>query len=133
MIHGMPRPRVTPDSAPFWEACAQSTFLVPECEQGHKRWPPGPMCPDCQSMQTHWSAASGNGSLYSWVVVEHPTHPALNDQVPYVVALVDLDEGVRVVANLCDTPMADIHAGMALELFFEEADGIRLPNFRPRR
>jgi len=89
------------------------------------------MCPVCQSTDTHWLQASGRGTLYSWVVAVHASDPLLADQVPYAVALIELDEGVRVIANVLDADPSELRADMPVELVFEESDGNRLPNFRP--
>lgn len=132
MLHGLPRPRPDLDTAPFWDGCAQGRFLVPTCgDCGRPRWPPGPMCPGCRSTATDWVAAAGRGRVYSWVVATHPVDPVLADQVPYVVAMIDLPEGIRVVGNVLGCEPAEVTAGMAVELVFENAAGdVRLPNFR---
>jgi uncharacterized OB-fold protein len=89
------------------------------------------MCPFCQATETDWIEASGRGTLYSWVVATHPVHASLVDQVPYVVGLVELEEGVRVVANIDGCPPEDVTADMPVELYFEALhEDVRLPNFR---
>ena len=131
MLKGMPLPRPDLDTQAFWDGCAEGRFLVPRCRAcGATRWPPGPMCPECQSTETDWLDSSGRGTVYSWIVATHPVDPVLVDQVPYVVALVDLEEGVRVVGNVEGCDPGEVTAGMAVELFFEEVGGMRLPNFR---
>jgi len=92
------------------------------------------MCPFCQTTETEWIDASGRGTVYSWVVATHPVHASLVDQVPYVVGLVELEEGVRVVANINGCPHEEIAADMPVELYFGELEGdVRLPNFRATR
>ena len=132
MLHGLPRPRPDLDTQPFWDGCAEGRFLVPTCAGcGRPRWPPGPMCPYCRSEATDWVPAAGRGSVYSWIVASHPVDPVLADQVPYVVAMIDLPEGIRVVGNVLGCEPAEVTAGMAVELMFEDAgEGLRLPNFR---
>jgi uncharacterized OB-fold protein len=88
------------------------------------------MCPECQSLETQWLEASGRGSVYSWVVVTHPVAAELVDQVPYVVGLIELEEGVRVVGNVLGCSPEDVEAGMPVELFFEQIEDVHLPNFR---
>ena len=75
------------------------------------------MCPDCQSTAIKWLTASGRGRVYSWVVATHPTLEALVDQVPYVVAMIDLDEGVRVIGNVAGIAPDAITDGLAVELY----------------
>ena len=90
-LKGMPAPAADPDTQPFWDGLGKDRLLLPHCAQCQKpRWPPGPMCPYCHSLETAWRDAPASGRLYSWVVVDHPTHPALRDQVPYVIAIVEL-------------------------------------------
>lgn len=132
MLRGMPKPLVDEDSAPFWDGCANGQLLIPRCVPHHTpRWPPGPMCPVCQSKETEWIRASGEGSIYSWAVVTHPVDAVLLDQTPYVIALIDLPEGVRLLANVIDCPPSDIVSAMPVTLIFEDQDGLRIPNFRP--
>ena len=132
MLRGMPRPAIDFDTAPFWEACAHGRFTFQRCATcAAPRWPPGPMCPACQSEEATWVEASGEGQLYSWTVVVHPVGEALRDQVPYIVALIDLPEGLRVLANVIDCAPARLTAGMRLKLVFEDQEGLAIPNFRP--
>jgi uncharacterized OB-fold protein len=133
MLNGMPRPLPDLDTQPFWDACREQRFLVPKCADcGYARWPPGPMCPQCQSTETDWIEASGEGQVYSWVVVTHPVDPILADQVPYVVGLIELAEGARVVGNVDGCDPDEVVAGMDVRLYFGDPgpDGIPIPNFR---
>jgi len=132
MLTGLPLPLADHDTQPFWEGCREGRFLLPSCADcGAFRWPPGPMCPQCQSCDTRWVESSGVGRVYSWVVVHHAAHPALADQVPYAIALIELRPGVRVVGNVAGCAPEALRADMPVELYFEElADGERLPNFR---
>jgi uncharacterized OB-fold protein len=132
VLRGMPAPVPDLDTQPFWDGCVEDRFLVPECAAcGHRRWPPGPMCPVCRSPETRWIDSSGRGSVYSWLVVHHPVNRVLADQVPYVVAMIDLEEGVRVVGNVEGCDPESVTAGMPVEVFFEmHEEGIRMPNFR---
>lgn len=135
MLHGMPLPLPDHDTQPFWDGCREGRFLIPRCRAcGRFRWPPGPMCPFCQATETDWAEASGRGTLYSWVVATHPVHALLVHQVPYVVGLVELEEGVRVVANIDGCPPDRLTGDMAVELYFEDLqEDVRLPNFRVSR
>jgi uncharacterized OB-fold protein len=127
-------PRVVPpvtddDNRFFWEGVADGRLLVQRCVScGALRHPPGPMCPRCQSLDWDTVEASGRGTVYSYVLSHHPTEP---DAEPRLVVLVDLEEGVRLVANLVRVPWPQVHNGMAVEAFFAEVDGVMLPQFRP--
>src|SRR5579871_270908 len=130
MLEGMPRPLPDHDTRPFWEACGEGRLTVPRCAAcGHVRWPPGPMCPVCQARETEWIDCSGRGRVYSWVVATHPVAPVLAEQVPYVIAMVDLPEGARVVGNIDGCAPEAVYAGMDVEVVFAERgeDGIAIP------
>jgi uncharacterized OB-fold protein len=89
------------------------------------------MCPQCNSLSIEVVPLSGRGTLYSYSVLHHPQHPAFD--YPVLAALVDLDEGVRLVSNLTGVQPADIRIGMALEVDFEAREGgTCVPVFRPR-
>jgi uncharacterized protein len=132
VLSGLPEPIPDLDSKPFWDGCQEGRFLVPICRECRaSRWPPGPMCPNCQATSTDWLEAVGTGRVYTWVIVTHSVHAATVDQVPYVVALIELPEGIRVVGNIIGCAPDQVRADLPVELFFEELPtGLRLPNFR---
>jgi hypothetical protein len=129
----MPRvipPTVEPDDEYFWAGVQRHELLVQRCARCRTlRHPPVPMCGRCHSLEWDTQAAAGRGTVHSWIVSHHPTEP---DAEPRVVVLVDLEEGVRFVANLLDTDPAEVRNDVAVELCFAEIDGVLLPQFRPR-
>ena len=131
MLRGMPKPRPDIDTEPYWRAVAEQRLVIPRClDCGYLRWPPGPCCPRCQSFSTDWVRASGEGHVYSWTVVRHPTAEVLLDQVPYIIVLVDLAEGARVLGNLVDCDPSLVAPQMAVSVIFErDSAGFSLPNF----
>jgi uncharacterized protein len=124
-------PIVTDDSAVFWDAAAEHRLVAQRCAGcGVLRHPPRPMCPHCQSLDFGVVELSGRGTLYSYAVLHHPQHPAFD--YPVLAALVDLDEGIRLVSNLADIDAADIEIGMRLEVaFVPTAEDRAVPVFRP--
>ena len=126
-----PAPLLTDDNAFFWEAAIEGRLVVQRCNGcGRLRHPPRPMCPDCLSLGFEVVQLSGRGSLYSYAILHHPRHPAFD--YPLIAALVDLDEGVRMVSNLAGVEVADVEIGMALEVGFDATDnGGAVPVFRP--
>lgn len=126
-------PTKTPDTAFFWTALAEGKLLIQRCAECRQlRHPPRPMCPHCNSLQWDTLAACGRGEVYSYVVPRHPQWPWFEDG--YIVALVQLAEGTRIVSNLRDVEAADVHVGMPVELYVEHfANGVSLPQFRPTR
>ena len=126
-----PRPAVTHDNAHYWEGIARRELLIQKCSScGHMRHPPGPGCPKCHSLDWEAVKASGRGTLYSFVTVHQPRIPSMKYPLP--VLLVELEEGVRLIANGLDLPEGDIAIGMALQLDWVEIEpGYVLPAFRP--
>jgi uncharacterized OB-fold protein len=113
----------------FWDGVAARTLLLERCASCKtKRHPPSPMCSVCLSTERESFAASGRATVYSWIASHHPSEP---DAEPRIVALVELEEGLRMVTNLQGVALADIRPGLRVELFFTEIDGTVLPQFRP--
>ena len=129
------RPVPDPDdaSAPFWEACARHELLLQTCGScGVVRFPPRPMCPACNSFEVAWKPASGRGRIWSWVIAHPPVLPAFADKAPYNIAVVELDEGVRMVGNLLGVPNGEITEGMTVKVTWEDVeDGVTLPQWKP--
>jgi len=126
-----PAPRPTADSDVYWEAVARHELVAQRCTAcGKLRHPPRPMCPQCRSLAWHEQRLTGAGTLYSYAVLHHPRSPLF--EYPLLAALVDLDEGVRVVTNLVGVEPAGVRIGMRLSVDFEPTDnGGTVPVFRP--
>jgi uncharacterized OB-fold protein len=126
-----PRPAITQDNAFFFEGAKQHRLLIQRCAScGLLRHPPEPMCPSCQSLEWDTVEASGRGSVYSFVVNHYPQVEAFD--YPLVVALVELEEGTRLVSNLVGVDPEDVAVGMAVEVEFVDFDpDLTLPQFRP--
>jgi uncharacterized protein len=127
-------PKVIPplpdaDEQFFWDGVAAGELLLRRCAScGQVQHPPSPMCPHCGSVEWATFAASGRGTVHSWIVSRHPTDPDDSDRI---VALIDLEEDVRLVSNLTDVDIAGVANGMAVEVVFRDVDGTRLPQFVP--
>src|SRR5690349_11385383 len=94
---------------PYWEGTRQRKLLVQHCRDCGNIWhPPTPICPQCQAKNYEWRPVSGRGVVYSYTVVHHPAHTAVADKVPYLVALVTLEEGPRVVSNILNCPIEKV-------------------------
>jgi uncharacterized OB-fold protein len=116
----------------FWEGVADDRLLLQRCAGcALLIHPPQPMCPRCASLERVTEAAPTRGTVYSWLLSHHPSQP---DDEPRLVALIELrggDDPVRLVSNLREVSAADVAPGMAVEVFFAEVDGVKLPQFRP--
>lgn len=124
-------PTVTQDTAFFWDGLTTERLLIQRCDGcGTLRHPPRPMCPQCQSLGWSTIEASGRGTVISYVIPRHPPMPFFEDG--YIVALVELDEGVRLVTNLIDLEPEDAAMGMRVMVRFEHFDNdLVLPLFAP--
>jgi acetyl-CoA acetyltransferase/uncharacterized OB-fold protein len=132
------RPPASPDTAFFWAGTAAGELRIQECGQcGARRHPPGPMCPRCGAAQQRegggpgYVVAAGTGTVYSYVVHHHP--PVPGKTLPLVIALVELPEGVRVLAGMPGTDPGQVRIGMPVQVGFERIDDeLTLPG-RPSR
>jgi uncharacterized OB-fold protein len=127
-----PRPAITPDTEFFWEGLRERRLLIRRCADcGHLHHPPGPMCPKCHSCAWTAQEVSGRGVLHSYVVVHQPQLPAFSYPLP--VALVELEEGVRLLGNVQGTAPQALRVGMPLRAEFVEVEpGYVLYAFRAR-
>jgi|SRR5215472_5395786 len=118
---------------PYWEQARQGRLVVQHCAACDRIWhPPLPACPGCQSARTGWREVSGDGTVYTFTVVTHPTHFAFADQVPYVVAIVELAEGPRLVTGITGCAPEAVRVGMPVRVCYQRvADDITLPCFEP--
>ncbi|MBS1677753.1 MAG: OB-fold domain-containing protein [Actinobacteria bacterium] len=129
---GLPLPLIDVGNQSFWQGTAAGELRLQACEQcGEFRYPPAPACWNCHAMGGTWTAVSGKGFVYSWVIAHHAAHPGAADLVPYNIVIVELEEGPRLVSNLVDCPNEEIEAGLPVEALFEEvSDDVTLPRFR---
>ena len=98
-------PRLDADNRPFFQAAAEGRLEIQYCSDcSAPRFYPRLLCPECHSDRSQWRESKGAGTLYSFAVVRRAPTPSFADRVPYVVALIDLDEGVRVFANVFADP-----------------------------
>lgn len=126
-----PRPVINDDNRFFWEGLARGELLIQRCCLcGALRHPPRPMCPRCRSEDWDTVRASGRATVHSYVVPHHPRLPAFPE--PYVVALLDLEEGTRLVTNLVDVAPAEVRIGLPVQLRISRVDDeLILPLFEP--
>ena len=129
-----PLPKPTPDTQPFWDAVKRHQLLLPKCKAcGQLHYFPRPFCPYCFSWDLDWIQCSGNGKLYSYVINHRPA-PGFEEETPYVIAVVELDEGPRMLSNLIDiepTPEA-VQVDMPVEILFQDVnEELSMFKFRP--
>jgi uncharacterized OB-fold protein len=126
-----PRPAINPDNAFWFEAAREHRLVVQRCADCKSlRHPPGPCCPQCGSFAWDTVESSGRGHVYTFTVNHHPRHPAFD--YPLVVAVIELAEGTRLIANMAGVEPADVEVGMPVVLDWIDPDpDLSLPVFRP--
>jgi hypothetical protein len=127
----IPLPRPTPLSQPHWDGCRQGVLRVQRCTDcGEHVFIPAPLCPSCQGQKLEWVDTTGRGTVYSYTVVHRPQRPEF--RVPYVVAIIEMEEGWHMLTNLVEIAPENVTIGMAVEVAFEKmSEQITLPYFRP--
>jgi uncharacterized OB-fold protein len=117
-----PIPTQCPETAPFWKACGESRFLVQFCNQcGKSQYPYRAMCCHCWSSDTRDVPAAGPGIVWSYSVVERSRTKPFSDWGPYVVAVVELPEGIKVISNIVGCDPHTVRIGMPVRLGFADA------------
>jgi len=119
------------DSRPYWEGLAQGELRIQRCNACSKAvFYPRALCPHCYADQLSWIVASGKGTIYSYTVAHQAFGPFAAD-VPFVVALIELEEGVRMMSRLLDAPRERVTIGAAVRVTFEKVEeDLTLPYFR---
>ena len=127
-----PDPIMTADAAFFWEGAKRGELLAQRCADCRNwRHPPRPMCPVCHSVLREEARLSGRGEVYSWIIPRHP--PALGFAQAPVVAVIQLEEGLRLVSNVVGVAEGQVAIGMQVEVRFEPTvGGYAVPVFGPR-
>ena len=131
--YAKPLPEITEDNRPFWEGCKRHELLLQKCTGCGRMRSASPTCPECWSMEHEWVRSGGRGTVYSWVVIHQRYNRAFEDDLPYNVAIVELEEGPRLVANLVGIENEAIRPGLPVEVTWDDVtDEITLPKFTPR-
>lgn len=129
-----PLPVPTPETAPFWQGLTRNELRIQRCKDcGKAYFYPRPFCPVCFSENVEWFTASGRAKLHTYEIV-HRAPPAFRDMAPYVIAVVELDEGPRMMTNMVDVEPdpAKLPIDMPVEIVYDRvSDEVTLPKFRP--
>jgi uncharacterized OB-fold protein len=130
----LPVPVADEESEPFFAGAKERRLMLIRCTQcGCHRLPGRDRCVDCWSEDSEWVQVSGRGKLYTFGVMHQQYHPAFADVIPYHYALVELEEGPRLVTNIVDCPDDELRTDMPVEAVFDDvSDETTLVRFRPR-
>jgi len=127
----LPKPTVNADSQTYWNAARERRLVIRRCNAcGQLHFMPRHLCPSCWSDNLEWIDASGSGRVHSFSVIRRASDPAFASRVPYVIALVELDEGPRMMANILGEDALSVAVGDAVQVAFEDrGDGSLIPQF----
>ncbi len=130
--YNKPLPVMVGMTKEFYENCARGELCFQCCSSCEKlRHVPTPRCANCGSWAWSWSPSTGRGRLSTWTVVRRPMHPDFAEDVPYAPAVIELDEGIRMVSWIVDCPPEELSAGMPVEVVFDDVTcEVTLPKFR---
>lgn len=128
-----PLPVLDNDSRPFWEGAKARKLMLQQCGACQRHvWYPRALCPHCHADALEWRQVSGEGTIYSYTVARRPAGPAFAEAVPYVIALIDLKEGARMMSNIVTADPDALKIGQAVKVVFEDVtDEIAFPKFEP--
>lgn len=128
---GIPLPRPTAFSRPYWEGCTRGQLLYQRCDDCRAPvFDPASACRRCLSHRLTWQESAGLGTIYSWSTVWRPQSPAF--ATPYVAAIIDLDEGYQILANVIGCSPEDVYVGLRVAVEFHPiGEGFVLPYFCP--
>lgn len=131
-MYEKPLPTIDPESRPYWDALKQHRLMLKHCRdcQRHHFYP-RELCPHCHSDALEWAQAAGTGCIYSYTVARRPAGPAYKSDTPYVVAIVELDEGARMMTNIVTADVEAVRIGQRVMVRFEDVTAeVTLPKFR---
>jgi uncharacterized OB-fold protein len=127
----IPQPLIDSDSRPYWEGLARGELRIQQCDNCSRHiFYPRSICPHCFSQKLSWITAAGRGTIYSYTVV-HQAYGAFADTVPFVIAIVELEEKVRMMTQIVNTPREEIAIGKPVRITFHKiSDEVTLPYFQ---
>lgn len=130
-MYEKPLPVVDTESRPFWEAAKAHKLILQHCSGcGKFVFYPRAVCPHCYAEGLAWKEAAGEGTIHSFTVARRPAGPAFKESVPYVIALIDLKEGPRMMTNIVTDDVDSVRIGQSVKVVFDDVtDEITLPKF----
>ena len=128
-----PLPTPSGETKPFWDSCRRGQLLVQRCGQCNEfQFYPRGICAKCWSTDIRWVQSSGKGTVWTFTVTYQNRTPGFAEDVPYVLALVELEEGVRMFTNVVECDPREVKIGMPVEVTFVQAnEQITVPYFKP--
>ena len=133
--YSKPLPQIDEENRPWWEALKRRELYIQKCaECGTLRFYPRAQCTNCLSSATQWIRCSGKGTIWTYTVTNQNQAAGFRDSLPYVMAWVDLAEGLKMMTNIIDCPPEQVKIGMPVEVVYEDVTPtVTLAKFRPAR
>lgn len=130
-----PLPHIDEESRPWWEAVQRHELYVQKCRNcGDLRYHPRALCTNCMSSRTEWVRCKGTGKIYTFTVTNQNQAAGFRDSLPYVMAWVEVDEGLKMLTNIVDCAPEQVKIGMPVEAVFDDVTPeVTLVKFRPAR
>ncbi|MFJ4048930.1 MULTISPECIES: Zn-ribbon domain-containing OB-fold protein [Pseudomonas] len=127
----LPTPIANADSQPYWDAARDGRLMIQHCTDcGSVHFMARQLCPSCWSQHLEWVPSQGTGKVHSFTIIRRASLPAFTAQVPYVVALIELDEGPSMVSNIVGADALDVQIDDRVQVTFEaRGDDARIPQF----
>jgi len=128
-----PIPRPYQDTQVYWDAAKEGRLVLQQCQDcGKPQFYPRGVCSHCLSSDLDWIEASGRGTVHSFTVAHRAPHPGFGGDVPFVIAIIELDEGVRMMSNILDCDPNAVRIDMPVKVVFRaETPEITIPKFVP--
>lgn len=132
-VSAKPLPNKTKLNTPFWEGTKQGELRLQCCKEcGHIWFPPSTHCPNCLSRSYEWTPVSGRGKVWSWIVMHQRYFKGFEEEIPYVVAFIELEEGPMLMANLVGIEKDAIQCDLPVRVVFEDrTEEMAAPQFTP--
>jgi uncharacterized OB-fold protein len=133
--YAKPLPHIDEENRPWWEAVQRHELYIQKCRDcGDLRFHPRALCTNCLSSNTEWVRCKGSGHIYTFTVTNQNQASGFRDSLPYVLAWVQLDEGVKLMTNIVDCPPEEVKIEMPVEAVFDDVTpDVTLVKFRPAR
>ena len=131
MTYMKPLPQPNADTKAFWDGCKEHQLRFQKCHDcEHVRWPPSVICPLCYSRYTDWIVASGKGIIYTFAVYHHSYNKAFDNEIPYVTAIIELEEGPHILSNIVDCNPGELKCDMPVSVVWDDiTEEFSLPKF----
>ena len=132
-VWNKPLPTVAGETKPFWDSCRRGQLVIQQCADcGEYQWYPRGICANCWGENIRWVQSSGRGTVWTYTVTYQNRTTGFAEMVPYALALVELEEGVRMFTNIVECNPREVYIGMPVEVTFQAATGqISVPYFKP--